>query len=136
MRALVDAERAGRLVRMGNWSLGRALGHLAAWIGFGYDGYPMRIPFPIRILLRPLKRRMIHKPMPPGVRIPRVEKGTLAQDDMSTEEGLARFEAALSRLSKAAPTTRHPMFGRLTADEWTALHLRHAECHLGVFRVE
>lgn len=28
---LVEAERAGRLTRLGNWTLGQTLGHLAAW---------------------------------------------------------------------------------------------------------
>src|SRR5207244_91073 len=35
---LVDAERIGRLKRLGNWTLGQTLGHLATWMEFGYTG--------------------------------------------------------------------------------------------------
>src|ERR687885_514061 len=51
-QGLADAERAGRLRRLGNWTLGQALGHLAAWAEYGYTGFPLRVPFFIRWYLR------------------------------------------------------------------------------------
>lgn len=45
---LTDAERAGTQRAAGNWSLGQAFGHLAAWIDYACDGAPaaslVRVP--------------------------------------------------------------------------------------------
>ena len=45
---LVEAERAGRLRRVGNWTLGQTLGHLATWTEYAYTGAPLKPPFFIR----------------------------------------------------------------------------------------
>ena len=49
LRAEIDriltAERAGTLRRSGNWTTGRVFGHLATWINYGYEGFPMRPPW-------------------------------------------------------------------------------------------
>jgi hypothetical protein len=46
--ALVEAEKAGRLKRLGNWTLAQALNHLATWMEFAYTGSPLNPPFFIR----------------------------------------------------------------------------------------
>jgi hypothetical protein len=130
---LAEAERAGRLKRLGNWTLGQALGHLAAWTEYGYTGVPLKVPFFIRWILRLQKRKFLYGPMRSGVRIPRVEGGTLATDPVPLEEGLGRYRRALERLKVEAPTAPSPIFGRLTHEESIALSLRHAELHLGFF---
>ncbi len=130
---LVAAERAGRLRCLGNWTLGQALGHLAAWSEFGYTGVPLKVPFFIRWILRLRKRQFLYGPMRAGVRIPRVENGTLATEPLSLDEGLTRFRRITERLKTEAPTAPSPIFGNLTHDESIALNLRHAELHLGFF---
>lgn len=129
---LLRAEEAGRLKHSGNWTLGQALGHLAAWASFPYDGYPQQLnpPFFIRWILRMRKSAYIHKQLPAGVKIPKLREGTLATELLSTEEGLRRFNQAWDRLEKAPPKTRNIIFGELTHAEWIALNLRHAELHL------
>jgi hypothetical protein len=128
---LVEAERAGKLKRLGNWTLGQTLGHLAAWMEYSYTGTPLKVPFFIRWILRLRKRKFLYGPMRPGVRIPRVEGGTLATEPLPLEETLGRTRRVMERLKSEAPTALNPIFGRLTHEEWTALHLRHAELHLG-----
>jgi len=130
---LAEAERAGRLKRLGNWTLGQALGHLAAWTEFAYTGVPLKVPFFIRWILRLQKRKFLYGPMRAGVRIPRVEGGTLATDAVPLEEGLGRYRRALERLKAEGPTAPSPIFGRLTHEVSIALSLRHAELHLGFF---
>src|SRR5262249_46932126 len=49
---LAEADRAGRLRNLGNWTLGQTLGHLACWAEYGYTGTPMKVPFYIRWILR------------------------------------------------------------------------------------
>ena len=128
---LVEAERAGRLRRLGNWTLGQTLGHLAGWAEYGYTGFPLKVPFFIRWILRLRKQKFLYGPMRAGVKIPRLEGGTLATDPMTTEEGLGRFRRVMERLKKETPTVPSPVFGQLTHQESIALSLRHAELHLG-----
>ena len=128
---LAEAERTGRLRRLGNWTLGQTLGHLAAWAEYGYTGVPLKVPFFIRWILRLRKRKFLYGPMRSGVRIPGVEGGTLATDPVPLEEGREHFRRAMERLKAEAPTAPSPVFGRLTHEESIALNLRHAELHLG-----
>jgi hypothetical protein len=128
---LAEAERAGRLRRLGNWTLGQTLGHLAAWAEYGYTGFPLKVPFFIRWVLRLRKRQFLYGPMRAGVKIPRVEGGTLATDLVPLDDGLGRFRRVMERLRAEAPIVPSPVFGALTHEESIALNLRHAELHLG-----
>ena len=129
---LVAAEREGRLERCGNWTLGQALGHLATWASFAFDGYPKAVhaPLPVRMILRLMRNRIINKGMMSGVKIGRVPGGTVGLDVISTDEGLRRFRGAMQRLRDTPPTIVNPVFGRLTHQQWIDLNLRHAELHL------
>ena len=127
---LVEAERAGRLKRLGNWTLGQILGHLAGWAEFGYTGSPLNPPFFIKWILRLRKQKFIWQPMPAGVKIPGVKGGTLATELLSTDEGLARLRRVMERLKKEPPTHPHNVFGQLKHEESIAITLRHAELHL------
>jgi hypothetical protein len=129
---LVAAEQAGRLRVTGNWSLGQNLGHLAAWMDYPYDGYPLRTPWLVKLVTRYLmKRRFLHGSLNKGVKIPGVKGGTVGIEPMSTDEGLSRYRRSWERLRKSPPAVPNPHFGPLTPDEWVALHCRHAELHLG-----
>ena len=128
---LADAERAGRLKRLGNWTLGQTLGHVACWVEYNYTGAPLKVPFFIRWLFRFRKQKFLHEPMRPGMKIPGVKGGTLGTEPMSLEEGLGRLRRVMERLKVEAPTTPNVMFGPLTHEEWIAGNLRHAEMHLG-----
>jgi hypothetical protein len=130
---LVAAEGEGRLARAGNWSLGKTLGHLATWANFAHDGYPpeVRPPLPIRLMIRVMRGRILRDGMMPGMKIGRMPGGTLGLDELSTQEGLDRYGAALRRLATSCPAGVSPVFGRLTHEQWIQLNLRHAELHLG-----
>src|SRR5262249_56553142 len=122
------------LKRLGNWTLGQTLGHLAAWSEFGYAGYPsLKVPFYIRWILRLQKRRFIAGPMPAGVKIPVVQGGTLATEPMSIEEAWPRLRPVIERLKVECPPVPSPAVGRLTHKESIALNLRHPALHLGFF---
>jgi hypothetical protein len=134
--ALASAESAGRLRQLGNWTFGQTLGHLAAWVGFSYDGVPMKVPLIVRWMLRLGKKKFLYSPMGPGRKLPRVTGGTLGTEVISSAEGLARFQAAFERIKREPPAMPHMLFGRLTHHEWINQHLRHAELHLSFFAVE
>ena len=121
---------------MGNWTLGQTLGHLASWADYSYDGVPLKVPFFVKLIMRPMKRRFLRGPMPAGRNIPKVPGGTLATEPLSTEEGLARIRRSFSRLRDEPPTRPHLLFGPLTHEQWIQLHLRHAELHLSFLRAD
>lgn len=133
---LLAAESAGRLNRMGNWTFGQTLGHLGAWAGYCFEGYPIKPPRVIGWILRLRRNSFIHGAMPAGVRIPGTKDGTVALDPLSTEEGYARFRRAFERLRDQRPPDRHPFLGAMTHGDWTALNLRHAELHLSFLSPE
>jgi hypothetical protein len=130
---LAEAERAGRLRRLGNWTLGQALGHLATWAEYGYTGVPLKTPFFIRWVLRLRKQKYLYGPMRAGVKIPGVAGGTLAADAVPLDEALDHYRRVMGRLKSEPPTAPSPILGRLTHEEAVALTLRHAELHLGFF---
>lgn len=134
---IVAAENAGTLSHTGNWTAGQAMGHVAAWINYGYDGYPIKPPpFPISIILRFMGKRMLTKGMRPGVRIPGVPNGTLATEPLSTQDGAAQLRAALQRLKKGEPARfPSPAFGPMTEADRVQLNLRHAELHLSFLKL-
>ena len=134
---LVAADREGRLIRHGNWPLGQTLAHLATWVEFALDGYPQEVtpPFPIRLIARLLRNRILTKGMAPGMRLRNVPGGTLGLESVDTTEGVRRLRTALERLRTTAPTIPNPVFGPLTHKQWIQLNLRHAELHLGFLSV-
>jgi len=125
------ARRAGTLRVAGNWTPGQIFGHVATWIDYGFDGYPFRPPWLLRVIGLMLKKRMISKSMPRAIKIPGAPGGTYGADVPSFDAGLTRLRAAWARLAAAAPQARNPILGRLTHAQWFQLHLRHAELHLG-----
>lgn len=129
---IVAADKSGRLRCAGNWTAGQAMGHVAAWMNYPYDGFPMGPPpWFVRVILKMLKNKYLRKGMPAGVKIPKVENGTFATEVLSTEEGAARLRKALARL-KSSEVARYdsPAWGKMPYDERVALNLRHAELHL------
>lgn len=129
---VVAAGKAGKLRCTGNWTAGQAMGHIAAWINYSYDGYPMGPPpWVIRVILGFLKKKYLRQGMPAGVEIPKVKGGTFATEPLSTEEGAARLRKAVARLASGEPAKfPSPAWGEMPAEERIALNLRHAELHL------
>lgn len=129
---IVAADRAGTLRCTGNWSAGQAMGHVAAWINYAYDGFPLGPPpFFIRWILRLMKKKILSSGMQAGVKIPKTDHGTFGTESLSTDEGAARLRAALNRLKNSEVATYDsPAWGPMPKEERVAINLRHAELHL------
>src|SRR5262245_7231524 len=105
---IVEAEQAGRLRRSGNWTTGQIFGHLASWVNYGYDGFPMKPPpFFIRWIIKLQKKKYLRDGMPRGVRIPGTKDGTWGTDEVSTHEGAQKLREALERLKSGEPVRHH-----------------------------
>ena len=130
---IVEAGRSGKLRATGQWTPGQVFAHLAAWIEYAYDGFPMKpAPAFLRWILKLGLNRMLNKGLRRGVRIPGVKAGTFGQDDMPLEDAARRLQAALKRLA-TDPDAPYPSpaFGALSHQDRIKLNLRHAENHLG-----
>lgn len=129
---IVAADQRGTLRCTGNWTAGQTMGHVAAWINYAYDGFPMKPPpWFVRVILRLLKKRYLRNGMPAGVKIPKVEGGTFGTEPLSTADGAARLRKALDRLRSSEPAKHDsPAWGPMPDEERIAINLRHAELHL------
>jgi hypothetical protein len=131
---LVAAEKAGKLRRSGNWTVGQAFNHLGTWINYGYEGFPMRVPWFIRMLIKTKLKKYLTAGMDAGVRIPKSPDGTYATDVMGVDEGAKKLRDALARLKKGEPAKfDSPAFGKMSQENRVKLNLRHAELHLSFF---
>ncbi len=133
---VVAADREGRLKTSGNWTPGQILAHLASWIEYGYNGFPMgKPPWIIRVILGFRLKSYLENGMPRGVKIPGTKEGTFGMDKMSTEDGAKRLKAAIMRLKDNEPYAYDsPAFGKLGDADRVRLNLRHAELHLGYLK--
>jgi hypothetical protein len=130
---IMEADQAGRLRTLGNWTPGQVMGHVAAWIDYGFDGYPIDPPpWFVRWILRMRLKKYLHGKLPAGVRIPRIENGTVGTEPYSTVEGGERLRRALQRFQRGEPAKYDsPAFGPMSPEDRVQLNLRHAELHLG-----
>lgn len=128
---LADAEQlaaAPAVKTLGNWPLERLLTHLALGINLSIDGLKFTVPWYVRVLGFFLKGRIIKRGMPAGFKLPNDVDAYPAA--ASPQVALVILRTAVTRSSVERMTARHPVFGRMTHEEWTQFHLRHAELHL------
>ena len=135
---IVEADKAGKIQTLGTWTPGQILGHVSAWIEYGYKGYPMKpVPWFIRLILRRQLKKYLKQGMPAGVRIPRVAEGTYGIEPLPTEQAAKRLRLAIGKLQQREPAMfDSPAFGPLSDDDRIQLNLRHAELHLSFVRLE
>src|SRR5204862_7878636 len=113
----VGAHRAGTLRRTGDWTPGQVFGHLAAWIEYGYEGYPFTPSPEAAARARANKARVLEQGMTPGYRIAGIEGGTTGSADAPVQAGLERLRRAWARLDSDCPTHEHAFFGAMSHEE-------------------
>lgn len=128
---VVAAAHAGTVQSLGNWKPGQVFAHLAAWIEYGYVGYPVKTPWFIAFILKRLLKGILKNGMRPGVRIPGLSAGTTGQDDQPVDEAAERLKRAFLRLKNGEQCPHDsPAFGSMSHEDRIKLNLRHAELHL------
>ncbi len=130
---IAELDKSSQLRTSGNWTAGQIMAHLAAWIEYGYDGYPIKSPpWFVRWFLRTRLPKMLESGMPRGVKIPGIPGGTIGADDIPTDQGIARLKKAFKRLEVGEEAAfDSPAFGKMSHEDRIRLNLRHAELHLG-----
>lgn len=132
------ADQEGKLTAIGNWSPGQILSHVAAWIAYGWDGYPVKSPpFFVKWILKLLRGKYMKNGMPSGVKIPGVEGGTTGQDTIALSEGVARLRNCIDRLERGELAKfDSPAFGPMNHQDRITFNLRHAELHLSFLKYD
>lgn len=114
---------------LGNWSLGQILWHLGRSMDESIDGFPMQLPWPMRLLVRlMMKQRLLVGPLPAGIEMPR--KAQRPPIEVDVRDALATLREAIARQQKSTSRVPHPVLGRISHEDWTQAHLRHAELHM------
>ena len=115
---------------LGNWPLDQLLTHLATAINGSIDGMPARAPWFIRLAAPLIKGHVLKRGMQPGFRLPKEVEPRFFPSAASKDAALDTLRRAVARVQNERMTAPHPAFGRMTHEEWTKVHLRHAELHL------
>ena len=133
LERIESAHKNGSLTTTGNWTPGQIFSHLAAWIEYGYDGFPLEAPpFFVRWMLKFMLKGMLSKgEMKPGMKIPGVEAGTIGQEEMETVAAIERFRAAVLRMQSEPAIHHSPAFGKVSDDVRIKMSLIHAQLHIG-----
>jgi len=130
---IIAADAAARLRITGNWTPGQVLGHVASWMSYPYEGFPIGpAPWFVRVIVGWRRKKYLDEGMPRGVRIPGAKDGTYGVEAIPLQDAAARLRKAIGQLREGErPRHPSPVFGEMTLDEVTRLNLRHAELHLG-----
>lgn len=121
----------------GNWTLGQACAHLADWMRFPMDGFPVP-PLPVRAIFWVMKKTVI-----PGMRRKILSQGFKGgmmtapetvhpSDQVSDQAGIERLQDVVDRFAAhTGPLHPSPLFGEMDVDLHTQVTMLHAEHHLG-----
>src|SRR5690606_9077933 len=105
--------------------------HLAASFEGSIDGLSFRAPWSARVMASLMKRRLLSQSLPAGFQIAKSARASLDPDPtVSTAEALDELRFAVSRCQSESNRATHPVFGRISRDEWDQFNLRHAELHM------
>ncbi len=136
----IDAAYAtGGLGHTGNWTPEQILDHLANFWGCSFDGFPGgNLPLLLRVMVQMLYKKKAtsgHQP-PPGYKIPKQAPHFLPRQGVTYQQGMQALRTCVERVKQGdAYVPESPLFGKLTRDEWTRIHLGHCGMHLSFISI-
>jgi hypothetical protein len=137
---LQDAEvlcSSSQIIRLGNWTVGQALDHLAKAIHSSLVESRAILPLRFRLLAKIGKPFFLRWGLPAGVQIEAhseiAAREFLPRPKVSADEGLNELRRVIGLTANLEMNARHNLFGRMTTRQWMMLHCRHAELHLRLF---
>ena len=129
-----EAQLAGPHRTTGQWSAREIVGHVADFLALANGNLvPDRLPLPLRLMGGVLRSTGVHRrALPRGIKAPAfVDAQLKVHRDGTDADALAYLRRETLQAADPARGLRHPspLFGRLTREQWVALHCRHAELH-------
>ena len=134
LNTIESAHQAGTLTTAGGWTPGQNLEHCAIFMNNAFDGFELKMPWPVRVMGKLIIKPMLAKPnaqMKPGFKT----APTLSPaDGASFEEGMAKMSSMVARLEAGDKMTQDsPFLGKMTHEQWSAVQLNHCRMHFGFF---
>ena len=122
--------RDGGYRRSGQWSLSQICDHLAIFVRGSLGEFQKLLPWPLRFFVgKPLLRKLLRtRTMHPGRRVPAVLLPGAARDDAAAVDALVQLLRQFR--DHRGPLRPNPLFGELSREQWTQMHLIHAAHHL------
>lgn len=130
--ALADAHRLANstIKAHGQWTPGQVVGHVARAINGSIDGVAFRAPLPLRIVGRVIRNIPLNKGLPTGVKIPAYARAkAVPEPNLPIDQAVQQLADAIERTRTESMNQIHPVFGRLSHEQWRLFHCRHAENH-------
>ena len=127
----IETLTAGPVRSVGNWSAAENVDHVRRLMRYSREGGSVRLPLPMRLMGRLLKRSVLTKPIKPGFKVPAGAADAFSPDpNITLPDAVAALREEIA-LASAPGAMCHPspLVGPLTHDEWTQVHCRHAELH-------
>ena len=122
----------------GRWTAAQNIDHVRRFITMSREGTTAKAPLWLRILGRLLRGGLGKRDVPSGLKIPpSLAAEFVPPADITMDDVVEKFrtEVALAKVP-GSMTQSSPVFGKLDHDKWYALHLRHAELHMGFIAPE
>ncbi|HLW67175.1 MAG TPA: DUF1569 domain-containing protein, partial [Gemmataceae bacterium] len=87
-----------KLNTLGNWSAGQIFHHLATTMTGSIDGFGFTVSWPMRLMAKFFKHKMLNGSMPPGFSLPKSAAEKMLPPPTPLEDGLRTIRHALDRL--------------------------------------
>ena len=115
----------------GNWNLSQICQHLSKTLKISIEGAPFRLPF----LLRPFARWLLFDSVMRGrpTRLPLIAPSQFQPDEPeNVDQHIANYQELVGKVTAADAQliSDHPVFGRVSLEEWRKFHCWHAAHHL------
>lgn len=129
---LLDADALGALRTTGNWTPGQIMQHVGRLIEYSLDGFDFKAPWILRTFGPRVKNAALRRPFPAGLQLRGASRALIPDPAVTTHDAAEYLRAQILRVAGGERMTKHsPVFGHLTHEEWTAIHLKHAALHFG-----
>lgn len=117
--------------KAGNWNLGQACQHLSKTLRMSLEGSSFSLPFFLKPIARWLLFRSVMKGVPTRLSA-KAPPQVRPDDNADAEHEVTEYETWVRKVlaEEASLLPDHPVFGRVTADEWRRFHAWHAAHHL------
>lgn len=121
----------------GTWTPAQNIWHVGRLIKAGVEGYPVKVPFLLKLIGPLLKKQFTNKGFTPGIKLPsQAADHMVAPADTTIEQAMAMIESAIQNAKDKGFLPKNPMMGRMTPQQWVDLHCRHAEMHFGLIELK
>jgi len=132
--AALEVIRSQSHIAIGKLTKGQIFKHLADSVRGSLEGFPKGLtgPWIIRKIIGPLlKKRILHQKMRTGIKLPKKAVDYHPdREEFDEEEAILEYKEMIKKYQKLGSVLNHPYIGNMGSEEWTLLHLRHAELHL------